>query len=37
MRSVMALLVILLCPGLALAEGRLVVAGAVCVDGPAII
>lgn len=36
MRSVMALLVILLCPGLALAEGRLVVAGAVCVDGPAI-
>lgn len=36
MRSVMALLVILLCPGLVLAEGRLVVAGAVCVDGPAI-
>lgn len=36
MRFVMALLVILLCPGLAVAEGRLVVAGAVCVDGPVI-
>lgn len=36
MRCIMALLVILLCPGLAVAEGRLVVAGAVCVDGPVI-
>jgi flagellar basal body P-ring formation protein FlgA len=36
MRCIMALLVILLCPGLAVAQGRLVVAGAVCVDGPVI-
>lgn len=36
MRCVLALFVILLCPGLAVAEGRLVVAGAVCVDGPVI-
>jgi flagella basal body P-ring formation protein FlgA len=36
MHFIMALLVILLCPGLAAAEGRLVVAGAVCVDGPVI-
>ena len=36
MRLLALLLVFLLCPGLAAAQGRLVVAGAVCVDGPAI-
>ncbi len=36
MRVVVLLLVLLLCPGLAVAQSRLVVAGAVCVDGPAI-
>lgn len=36
MRLFVALFVLLLCPCLAVAQGRLVVAGAVCVDGPAI-
>lgn len=36
MRIVVALLALLFCPGLSLAEDRLVVSGAVCVDGPAI-
>ena len=36
MRFVMVLLAVLLCHGLAAAQGRLVVAGAVCVDGPAV-
>ena len=36
MRFVMVLLAVLLCPGPAAAQGRLVMAGAVCVDGPAI-
>jgi flagella basal body P-ring formation protein FlgA len=36
MRVFVVLLFLLCCPGLAMAEDRLVVAGAVCVDGPAI-
>ncbi|SFJ78005.1 flagella basal body P-ring formation protein FlgA [Desulfomicrobium apsheronum] len=36
MRLFVALFVLLLCPCLAVAQGRLIVAGAVCVDGPAI-
>ena len=36
MRILVPLLILLLCPGLAVAQGRLIVAGAVCVDGPAI-
>jgi flagella basal body P-ring formation protein FlgA len=36
MRFIVALLALLLCPGLSSAQDRLVVAGAVCVEGPAI-
>ncbi|UTF50465.1 flagellar basal body P-ring formation chaperone FlgA [Desulfomicrobium sp. ZS1] len=36
MRFLVSLLILLLCPGLAVAQGRLILAGAVCVDGPAI-
>jgi flagella basal body P-ring formation protein FlgA len=36
MRFLLALLFLLCCPGLSVAENRLVVAGAVCVDGAAI-
>jgi flagella basal body P-ring formation protein FlgA len=36
MRFLVPLFILLLSPGLALAQGRLIVAGAVCVDGPAI-
>jgi len=36
MRVFVVLLFLLCCPGLAMAQDRLVVAGAVCVDGPAI-